>query len=353
MPLLIDNVIAEQALQMPAAIDAMENAWKQYAEGNATFQPRTDVWAPTATVGDYFRWGSLLGALRDPPVLAFRFKLDILVWQNYAGAVTEDWFNVTPGKYCGLILLVDMRTGELLSIMNDGYLQSYRVGATAGVGMRHLARSDSTSLGVLGSGAMARTYAMAACAERPIQRVKVFSPTAANREAYARQMSDMLKLNVEPAGSAAAAMVGADICVTCTDSRVPIFSAEWLAPGMHLVNVRPDETDDETFQKADLVVSTTNLSFTEYLIGTEEERKRRPMDAAYRRRYKPTNFPTLPDVVAGKTPGRTSAQQITFHHNLSAGLQFAAVGYLVYSYAKENKLGRELPLEWFQQDIRN
>ena len=352
MTLLIDNAIAEEALKMPDAIAAMESAWKQYAEGNATFQPRTDLWAPTATVGDYFRWGSLLGALRDPPVLAFRFKLDILIWQNYAGAVTEDWFNVRPGKYCGLILLVDMRTGELLAIMNDGYLQSYRVGATAGVGMRYLAREDSRSLGVLGSGAMARTYAMAACAERPIERVKIFSPTKTNREAYAREMSDKLKVTVEPVSSAAEAMVGTDICATCTDSRVPIFRAEWLTPGMHLVNVRPDETDDQTFQKADLIVSTTNLSFTEYLIGSEEERARRPMDAAYRRRYQPTDYPTLDGVVAGKTM-RTSAYQVTFHHNLSAGLQFAAIGHLVYRYAKEKNKGRELPLEWFQQDIRN
>jgi len=58
MTLLIDNTIAEQALKMPEAIEAMESAWKQYAEGNATFQPRTDLWAPTATMGDYFRWAA-------------------------------------------------------------------------------------------------------------------------------------------------------------------------------------------------------------------------------------------------------------------------------------------------------
>ena len=76
MALLIDNTIAEQALTMPEAIEAMESAWKQYAEGNAAFQPRTDLWAPTATRGDYFRWGSLLGALRDPPILAFSLQAE-------------------------------------------------------------------------------------------------------------------------------------------------------------------------------------------------------------------------------------------------------------------------------------
>lgn len=353
MPLLIDNQIAEKALTMPSAIDAMDSAFKQYAEGYATFQPRTDLWAPTATVGDYFRWGSLLGATSDPPVLAFRFKLDILVWKDYEGALTEEWFNVSPGKYCGIVLLVDMRTGELLAIINDGYLQSYRVGATAGVGMRYLAGEDSRRLGILGSGAMARTYAMAACSVRPIEKIKVYSPTVANREGYARLMSEKLGVQVEPVPSAAEAVADVDICATCTDSRIPIFKAEWLKPGIHVVNVRPDEMDDATYARAERIVTTTNLSFTEYIVGSEEDRKRRPMDSAYHRRYKETNYVALADVAAGKEPGREGAKQMTFHHNLSAGFQFAVVGHLVYRYAKENGLGRELPLEWFQEDIRN
>ena len=196
MPLMIDNKIAEQALNMEDAIGAMESALRQLAEGDAVYQPRTDLWSPTATVGDYFRWGSLLGAIKDPPVLAFRFKLDIMTWQEYNGAVTEHWFNVEPGKYCGIILLVDTRTGELLCIMNDGYLQSYRVGATAGVGVKHLSRPDSRVMGVLGSGAMARTYAMATCAVRPIEHIKIFSPTPANREKYAEKMAEALGIKV-------------------------------------------------------------------------------------------------------------------------------------------------------------
>ena len=64
MPLMIDNRIAEEALTMNDAIGAMESALKQLAEGDAVYQPRTDLWSPTATVGDYFRWGSLLGPSR-------------------------------------------------------------------------------------------------------------------------------------------------------------------------------------------------------------------------------------------------------------------------------------------------
>jgi len=353
MPLLIDNKIAEDALDMDDAIRAMENALKQLAAGDAVYQPRTDLWSPTATVGDYFRWGSLLGAIKDPPILSFRFKLDILTWQEYNGAVTERWFNVEPGKYCGIILLVDTRTGELLCIMNDGYLQSYRVGATAGVGVKHLSRDDAKILGMLGSGAMARTYAMAACATRPIEHIKVFSPTKANREKYAREMEEALQIKVTPVNSPREAMSGVDIGATCTDSRVPLFESDWLQTGMHVVDVRPEEIEAGTYEKADAVIATSNNAVLNYVLGTREERDRLPMDANYQRRYQEKHYTTLPEILTGAKTGRTSAAQATLHHNFSAGIQFAAVGYLVYKYAKENSLGRELPLEWFQQDIRN
>lgn len=111
--------------------------------------------------------------------------------------------------------------------------------------------------------------------------------------------------------------------------------------------------DEATYQKADLVVTTSNHALFEYVLGTEAEQSRRPMSTLYRRRYRQTHYPTLPEIVAGSQPGRTRNNQMTFHHNLSAGIQFAAAGYLVYRYARENGLGRELPLEWFQQEIRN
>lgn len=353
MPLMIDNKIAEQALNMEDAIGAMESALRQLAEGDAVYQPRTDLWSPTATVGDYFRWGSLLGAIKDPPVLAFRFKLDIMTWQEYNGAVTEHWFNVEPGKYCGIILLVDTRTGELLCIMNDGYLQSYRVGATAGVGVKHLSRPDSRVMGVLGSGAMARTYAMATCAVRPIEHIKIFSPTQANREKYAEKMAETLGIKVTAVNSGREAMSGVDIGATCTDSRVPLFQGDWLQSGMHVVDVRPEELEADTYEKADVVIGTSNQAVLNYALGTQEERDRRPIDDNYMRRYTNRNHTTLSEVLTGEAPGREEDAQTTLHHNFSAGIQFAAVGYLVYRYAKENGLGHELPLEWFQQDIRN
>ncbi len=284
--LLINNEIAAKALTMHAAVGAIESAFRQVAEGRAIYQPRTDLWSPTATVGDYYRWGSLLGAITDPPILAFRLKSDVMLWQEYKGAVTEENYYMKPGTYCGLILLIDTRTGELLCLINDGYVQSFRVGATAGVGAKYLSRDDSNVLGVLGSGAMARTYAMAISSVRPITRIKVFSPTEDHRDQYATLMRAELGIEVNPVNFPAEAIDGVDIAATCTDSRVPIFHAEWLKPGMHIVDLRPEEMDVATYAKADIVIATSNNAVLEYVIGNEEQRRRMPRDSFYLRRYK-------------------------------------------------------------------
>jgi len=60
------------------------------------------------------------------------------------------------------------------------------------------------------------------------------------------------------------------------------------------------------------------------------------------------------DIVSGKTPDRTSERQITYSERGNIqGAQFYAVAAAVYEAAKKRGLGRELPTEWFLQDIRD
>jgi len=63
-------------------------------------------------------------------------------------------------------------------------------------------------------------------------------------------------------------------------------------------------------------------------------------------------LPTLPELVFGKIKGRESDRQITgFVNNIGMGAQFAAVGKKVYDAAKKRGAGREVPLDWFTQDV--
>jgi ornithine cyclodeaminase/alanine dehydrogenase-like protein (mu-crystallin family) len=360
MALLIDNDATRRVLKTPDAVEVMEDALTQLANNEATFQPRTDIVSPVTESSEeyewddnpeWYTWGSLLGAISDPPRLALRFKSDILSWETVDDTTVESKYNVDPGTFMGFILLFDSSTGELIGLLNDGELQHVRVGATAGVAAKHLAREDASTVGMLGSGGMARTYLEAFAAVRDIEHVTVYSPTIENREAYAREMRDDLGIEVEAVDSAEAAVTDVDIAAACTDTRSPVYFEEWLSPGTFVTNTVPTELSNETYEAADRVITTDNRPFQRYVIGDEED------DRRYKQRhpewFEQRNHEPIGDVLTGDGAARQDPEETIVYDNISAGIQFAAVGNLVYERARERDLGVEIPLSWFQQDIRN
>jgi alanine dehydrogenase len=364
--LFLTNEHIQSVLDMRACLDALEDAYRELAEQRAAYRPRIDLYVPQEP--HYYRWGTMEGASRKQGVLAIRMKSDMLVWNREGEFHTEEKYCIQPGTFCGLIFLFNVRNGEPLAIMNDGYIQHMRVGAAAGLGAKYLARERSRVLGMIGSGGMARTYAMAIKQVRPIERIQVFSPTKANRERYAAEMSEELKIEIVAVDSAERAVKGADIVALTTDSLIPVIKGEWLEPGMHVTNVRSNEAGAEVLKRVDVVArlgSATLILDREppetfrgsdgmfgYFAGNAEERKRVPTGPL--RAIDNANVGTIPDLMAGRWAGRTDDRQITFLNNQGTqGLQFAAVGGKAYELAIAKGLGHPLPLDWFVQDIRD
>jgi alanine dehydrogenase len=243
-----------------------------------------------------------------------------------------------------------------------------RVGACAGLGTKYLARQNSKVLAMIGSGGMARTYAEAIKHVRPIEVMRVFSPTKTNREAYAAEMTGKLDIEVIAVDSPEKALRGADVVALTTDSLVPVIKAEWLEPGMHINNVRNNEAGTDVLKRADVIarlgtstlfadrnapeVTTGSDGMFGYIAGNAEEKKKIPSAPHYE--IDNPEIGTVPDVMAGRWIGRANDQQITFLNNQGTqGLQFAAVGGTAYNLARAKGLGHPLPLEWFTQNIRD
>jgi alanine dehydrogenase len=365
--LFIHNDVVAKVLTMAECIDAQEHAFRQVPGGGAIQRPRLDMYVPCERDDGYYRWGTMEGA--NDGIFAIRMKSDVMTWPVGAdGFWRENKYCVQPGTFFGLILLMSTRNGEPLAFINDGVLQHMRVGGGGGIGARHLARKDASTVGILGSGGMARTYLEAFCVVRPIKRAKVFSPTPANRDAFAAEMSEKLGIAVEPVASAREAVRGVDILATCTDSMVPTFEAGWLEPGMHVTMLGPREISEAVLQccevkvrqgvggvrmpESERVRGEIGHSPMAYIAGTPEEMRRLPPKT--KEGGFGGDYPDYCDLVGGKAPGRTRDDQITFYHNMgNQGLQFSSVGGLVYRKAKEAGLGREIPTEWLLQDIRD
>lgn len=366
--LLIDNKVVEQVLTMRECIEAQETAFAELLTGGAIGRPRIDMYVPCERDDGYYRWGSVEGT--SGGILAVRLKSDILVWPKLADGKTgpEQKYCIEPGQYCGLVFLFSTANGEPLALMNDGHLQHMRVGGAAGIGTNLLARKDSRELCIIGSGGMAHTFFDAIIAVRDIKRVRVYSRTTANAEHFANTMAQKSGLEVVVFDTAREAMKGADIVAACTSSTSPVFEAEWLEPGQHVVVVAPRELSPEIVARFDVKIQQGRevlpMPETErfrkgisgspgaYVAGTLEEQQRLPK--AKHARIQTEDWPIYTDVLSGQAQGRTSDSQITFYYTVGNwGVQFSSVGGLVYRKAKEQGLGMPLPLEWFMQDIRN
>jgi alanine dehydrogenase len=371
MTLLLNNEDVKSVLSMPMVMEALEEAYRQTAAGDAVCRPRIDLCMPNGDGDHVYQWGTMEGGSSISGYFAIRIKSDVVYEQEYAGVRTQEKYCLRPGLFCGLILLTSVLTGEPLAILNDGELQHLRVGADSGIGVKFMAKEDAEVVGMLGSGGMARSHIPAFLAARPsLRKVQVYSPTREHREAYARVIAAQYELEVVAVDDPREIFRGADIVAGCTDSAIPLPMAEWLEPGTHIVSVggRPD---DATFDRIDvrLRLGTAPAPVTLPEWGTPAEsvsyaaqidnpiwsaHKMMRRDGSARRRDAAGRVVSLEDLLSGASAGRTSDQEITFSErgNLQ-GAQFWAVAGKAYEAARQRGLGHELPTEWFLQDIRD
>ena len=169
-----------------------------------------------------------------------------------------------------VVLLYSMTNGELLAILDGRPITDLRTGAMSGVIARQVHIPGPVSVGILGSGHQARAQLEALAAVYDVSRADVFSPTRANRERYAREMSAALGISIEPVDSAEAAVRGKRVVATASNARgaEPIMRRDWLDDCRLLCavgNTRPKfaEVDVKTFAHAAFTVVDSRHAFDE------------------------------------------------------------------------------------------
>jgi ornithine cyclodeaminase/alanine dehydrogenase-like protein (mu-crystallin family) len=345
---------------------ALEIAYADLARGEAVCRPRIDIRIPTSDPERVYQWGTMEGGSTGG-YFAIRIKSDIVFEREEGGVRTQEKYCGTPGRYCGLVLLTRIEDGEPVAIIHDGWLQHLRVAADSAIGTAHMAREDSRTLGMLGSGGMAHAHVEALREVRPFERLRLYSPTRAHRERFGAQMRERFDLVVEIFDDPREVYRGADVLASCTDSTRPVVRGEWLEPGMHVISIggRPDDAALARFDRK-LRIGTAPAPVGRPELGTSDEYLgyiARPADARWKTLRGGRTAPnvsahggeaSLADIVQGRAQGRTSPEEVTYSERGNIqGAQFYAVAAVVFEAARHAGLGRELPTEWFMQDIRN
>jgi alanine dehydrogenase len=232
------------------------------------------------------------------------------------------------------VLLGDAATGELLALIDGTALTALRTGAAGGVAARELSRPGASRVALFGAGAQARAQLLALAAVRPISDVRVVTRDpvhAAALRAWAARERALGAVAIHPA-TPKDAVTDADIVVTATTSRTPVFQGAWLRAGVHVTAVgsfTPDtrELDEETLHGARLVVDQRAAALAE----AGELRGRNAGDVV-----------ELGEILSGRMVGRTTETERTVFKSVGNAIQDLVVAARAYERARERGVGEEL-----------
>lgn len=354
MTLILSNEDVEDVLDMGSCMKALDGAFRAYATGGAVNRPRSHTYTDLGG-GRHYLFKSMDGAIAELGVHAIRLSSDLTHEFERDGHRRREKIPAAPGgRYVGLVLLFDIATLVPLAIMPDGYLQRMRVGATSALAARHLARPDSRTAGLVGTGWQAGAQLLGLHERGTLTGYRAYSPDPERRRAFCDEWSERLGCEVRPAGSAREAVVGADIVALATNAHEPVLDGAWLEPGQHVGSIQGHELDWTTLERADLIgVRSREAPTSHYAPGhapRDAETKELPPHLQSR-------VVELGALVSGAA-GRTDPAQITVFTgggtgaSAGLGIQFTAVAHAVYTAVRAAGRGHEVPTTWFSQRYR-
>ncbi len=240
----------------------------------------------------------------------------------------------------GFVALFDYDTGEPIAVVDGAEITAIRTAAASGLATRHLARGDSRSHGLLGTGVQAATHIEAIATVATIEDVLIWGRDADKAAALAAEQARSTGLSIRSCNDPAQA-AGCDIVSAVTASPDPVIRSAWVRPGAHVNLVgahtpKTREADSELMASGSVYVDLLESALNEsgdILISIEEGR----FDRSHIRGE-------IGHVVSGEVKGRQSTDEITIYVSLGNTAQDLYAAHAIYLAALEAKIGTEVCL---------
>jgi ornithine cyclodeaminase/alanine dehydrogenase-like protein (mu-crystallin family) len=307
----------KKVLTMPIALDAMEQAHKALAEHRAIDVPRARIHLPEGTQH------VLQAAAPDLGYIGFKY------------------YYTRPAGKSFYVHLMNIESARLDAIIEAVWMSMVRTGATSGVATKHLALPQASVLGQIGAGFQGESQLEAVCRVRKIRMARVFARNRDKLVAFCARMAQKTGVEVQPAESAEAAVRGSHIINVITKSAEPVLKGEWLEPGQHVNAAGSNalarrEIDDAAVKKCDVITVDGR--------GTARNECGDLLSAVEKGWLRWDYLTEIGEVIAGMAPGRATPEQITLYESHGMGLQDLYAGVRVYTLARQQGVGTELPV---------
>jgi ornithine cyclodeaminase len=324
--LIVNGSEVQKLLPMGECIDVMSDALAALARGDAILPLRPILWLPEK-VGALGMMPAYLGNIQSVGLKV------VTVFPGNHGTKFD--------SHQGAVLLFETGHGQLLSIMDASSITAIRTAAVSGLATRLLAREDSSTVAILGSGVQARTHVEAMINARPVKNIRVWSRNAERVSKFVEREAKHRPIEVVVAGSAEEAVRGADIICTTTSSREPVLQGEWIAPGAHINAVGSSvafarELDTAAVTNARLYVDRRESTLNEsgdFIIAKKEGAIGDDHIVG-----------EIGDVILGRVKGRRSNDEITLFKSLGLAVEDLAAANHIYRKATDTDAGTLIEL---------
>lgn len=305
----------EPYLDPPAIVHAVREAYHERGHG-APARPRTRL------------------KNEDPPGLLTGYtailpQAGAMGGYTYsAGFRTHDAWFLAP--------LFDTDTGELKALIDGSQLNPLKTGAASAVAIDELARQDARTLTLIGSGRQA--YGQFRCIQtvRDLEHVTIHSPTPKHRRALSERIEDKHGIPAVSAETSREAVEGADIIVTATRSKRPVFDGDDLDDGAHVTAMGQYHPDRREVDGITLARSTYVVDLRERVRQDSGEFLLAQQDGLVGDDHVHAE---LGAVVAGVAPGRTRPEEVTMFDSGGTGLETVGACQHVFEQAVADDRG--------------
>ncbi len=325
MTLILNRNEVAEVLNMKDSIAMVEAAFAELANGSADMPMRSNI-KPPGGISLY-----MPAYLKEMKALACKV---VTVYKD------------NPVKYnlpttIGKVLLQDPGSGDVICIMDGGYLTAMRTGAASGVATKFLARDEKgMTVSIFGTGVQAQMQLWAVCEVRDIKKAWAYDINPEAAQNFAKLMNEKLGIEIVIAENPDD-LLQADILCAATSSPTPIFDGAKVRAGTHINGIgshtpNARELDTEIIKRSKFIGDSREACFNEagdIII---------PLEAG---EIEETHFyAEIGEVVTGKMKGRESDDEITIFKSNGLAVQDAATAKLVYDKAKEMLIGTEVEI---------
>lgn len=321
----------EKVFTMKDSIDVIKIALKLYSKGEGDIPLRANIDVPKESGQNLY----MPGLVSSADALGVKI-VSVYPKNNKIGLESIS----------SLMIVQDQNTGQVVSIMDGKYLTKLRTGALSGAATDLLARKNSRSFALIGTGGQARTQLEAILNVRDIKEVRVAGRNKEKAQKFVDQMQEEFKekfdFNIFVAKNANEAVIDADIITTVTTAKTPVFDGKLVKKGAHINGVGSynpvmqeihpyilkkadkiyvDTRDGVLNESGDFLIPIKNGEFSEQDV-----------------------FGELGEVILGEVLARENENEITFFKTVGSGIFDVVTAKKIYDKALKNNVGTTIKL---------